>query len=225
MKQYVIFFYLLLVSPILAHSPFGFILLDDGSLIKGEVIERSGKAFVRDANDGILLQPDQIRSVYSDPYRKAILDSSRSAAAMESLLYFNAGGYYIWNPDKQFSFFKDDTAIRTTKISLLVLTGLAYFETRKANQQLARNKNFLQTSNLRKKFNVARNHYYTLGASTIGFLAFETAFVYYNFGHHIDGTDLEVSIKEPISVREYIEQKQFSPAGEEFQALIQLPFF
>lgn len=225
MKRCIAFFCLLLTGPVLARSPSSFVLLDDGSLIRGEVIERPDGAFVRDANDGILLRPDQIRSVYSDPYRRAILDSSPSAAAMESLLYFNAGGRYIWNPDERFSFFKNDTAIRTTKISLLVLTGFAYFETRRANQRLARNDNFLRTADLREKFNVARNRYYALGASTIGLFAFETAFAYRNFGRHIDGTDLRISVEEPISVRDYIEQKQSQPPGTAFQASIQLPVF
>lgn len=183
-----------------------YVLLHDGSLIRGEVIKQPVGYFLRDGKNGTPIATDQLAAVFTPSHFREITASSPRAAAMESLLRFNAGERFVWNPEGQFSFFKNDTAVRLSKFTLLALSALGYFQVRRANERIIKNENYLKMSALHSDFMEARNRYYGALGLTIGFFVFETGYAGFNFGRHIDGTDLRIGKQEPIPVGEYIER-------------------
>lgn len=188
----------------------GILLLNNGPALSGEVGEFQDFYFIRNSKIGKKISKDQVVDFISEEYYNKIIYSSALKSAFGSLVFFNASADKQWRGFPQDNFTNDgrleDFFILWIKISLLLLTAVAYVDADEKNHSL---KNAYSGFNDKEKhaFQNSYTRYQILGGVTIGFFTFTTVKAYVRFGKNDHYKDLQIQGRELRSFGETSDPK------------------
>ncbi|EOQ97042.1 hypothetical protein LEP1GSC195_1805 [Leptospira wolbachii serovar Codice str. CDC] len=168
----------------------GVILVQGKEAVLGEYTKTENGVFVRNDSVGRMITNEQLQGIVSEEYYFIIQKGSRSKAAWESLIYFDAGASYQWHSSKEKTE-QEDFYIRIIKLSLVLTTGIFFWDAQQANNAV-KNSYIGLSNNVEKKFDSSYRNYQIAGLLTLFTFSYSTINAHLRFGRNEQNEDLDI---------------------------------
>ncbi|EHQ05774.1 hypothetical protein [Leptonema illini] len=198
------FLLIICFSPSILAEPV-FLVGRNGSVVHAEFLRRDGGIFIRDSAVGATYDEKEFTAIYPASYRTTLEGSRRLSVFTESLVFFNAGEKYVWNPNGKYLFWSHDATQRGMRLLLVGMSILTYSRAAEANRKVRASIPLINSSSARKRFVERRSIYYTTLGVTSAYFVIQPGIAAYRYGRNAEGADLRPQA-EPLTATEYIQR-------------------